>query len=169
MEEVLDNPAVIDLLSKVAGATSVEILRQLSEVREVDEFTLAERVGMDVKMVRKILYKLYQHRIVNFRKIKDEESGWYIYLWSFDAERIRSLLEKRRREMIKKLREKLEYEKNNQFFVCENGCTRVTLDKAMETGFVCPICGGKLVFYDNSAVIRQLEEQLKVLEKTFGF
>jgi len=164
----LQNPIVTDVLARVVGANSLDVIAELAEEKELDDFSLAERLGMDVKTVRKILYKLYDHRLVKFRRIRDEETGWYIYIWSFDEEKLNLLIEKVRRERIKSLRKKLEYEKNNQFFACENGCIRVPFEKAMETGFVCPHCGGKLGFFDNTKIVEQLEKQLKELERTFG-
>ncbi len=167
--KLLNNPTVIDLLAEIGGANSVDLAEVLALENELDEFSIAERLGMDVKMVRKILYKLYDKRLVRFKRIKDPATGWYIYLWKFDWERLKSLIEKRRREKIRELRKKLEYEKQHQFFVCENGCVRVTFEEAMEHGFVCPYCGGKLVFYDNSKIIAQLEEHLKALERGIGY
>ena len=167
-DSVLNDPEVVNVLAQVAGANSIDVIGELLEAGELDEFSLSERLGMDVRLVRKILYKLYDQRLVKFKKLKDEETGWYIYLWRFDNDRLKHLVEKVRRERIKKLRKQLEYEKNNQFFVCENGCTRVTFQEAMESGFVCKYCGSRLNFVDNSHIIRQLEEQLKQLERTFG-
>jgi len=164
----LENPVITDVLARVVGANSLDVIAELAAERELDDFSLAERLGMDVKTVRKILYKLYDHRLVRFRRIKDEETGWYIYIWSFDEDKLQSLVEKVRRERIKTLRRKLEYERENQFFACENGCLRVTFDKAMELGFVCPHCGGKMVFFDNSKLVEQLERQLKEIERAFG-
>ncbi len=164
----LQNPVVTDVLAHVVGANSLDIIEELVTESEMDEFSLAERLGMDVKTVRKILYKLYDHRLVRFRRVKDDETGWYIYIWSFDGEKLNSLVDRVRRDKIKNIRKKLEYERENQFFVCENGCVRVPFENAMEVGFVCPHCGGKLVFFDNSTIIDQLEKQLNEIERTFG-
>ena len=104
----LQNPIVTDVLARVVGANSLDVIAELAEEKELDDFSLAERLGMDVKTVRKILYKLYDHRLVKFRRIRDEETGWYIYIWSFDEEKLNLLIEKVRRERIKSLRKKLE-------------------------------------------------------------
>ena len=167
MEE-LQRPEVINTLAEVAGANSLDVIDELSLESEMDEFSLAERLGMDVKTVRKILYKLYDTRLVNFRRIKDKETGWYIYLWKFDESKLNVLVHRVRHEKITKLREKLEFEQEHQFFVCENGCVRKKFSDAMEQGFVCKHCGAKLEFQDNSCLIEQLEGQLKEIERSFG-
>ena len=166
--ESLKNPEVVNALANVAGANSLDIVGELSEESEMDEFSLAERLGMDVKTVRKILYKLYDNRLVKFRRIKDQETGWYIYLWKFYDDKLEGLVVKLRREQEGKLRSRLDYEKDHQFFICENGCTRTPFEGAMELGFVCKHCGSKLDFIDNAHIVKQLESQLKVVERGIG-
>ncbi|MBR9689554.1 MAG: transcription factor E [Candidatus Altiarchaeota archaeon] len=166
--ESLDNPEVVNALAKVAGANSLDIVGELSEESEMDEFSLAERLGMDVKTVRKILYKLYDSRLVKFRRIKDEETGWYIYLWKFHDDKLEALVKRMRRDKITNVHERLEYERAHQFFMCENGCTRMPFENAMEYGFICNDCSGKLGFLDNSNIIDNLEAQLKEIERTIG-
>jgi transcription initiation factor TFIIE subunit alpha len=164
----LENPEVINALAKVAGANSLDIVGELSEESEMDEFSLAERLGMDVKTVRKILYKLYDNRLVKFRRIKDQETGWYIYLWKFYDDKLETLVARLRREQASNIRTRLDYEKDHQFFICEHGCTRTTFEHAMEGGFVCRHCGSKLEFVDNSKIVKQLEGQLKEIERSIG-
>jgi transcription initiation factor TFIIE subunit alpha len=168
MADYIESPDVVNALAKVAGANSLDIVGELSENTEMDEFSLAERLGMDVKTVRKILYKLYDNRLVKFRRIKDKETGWYIYLWKFYEDKLESLVTRIYRERASTLRERLEYESGHQFFICENGCTRTTFENAMEEGFVCPHCGSKLGFVDNSHIVRNLEKQLKEIERSVG-
>ena len=123
---------------------------------------------MDVKVVRKILYKLYDNSLVKFKRFKDKETGWYIYMWSFEKDKLNHLVEKVRRQKVLTIRDHLEREKENQFFMCDSGCTRTTFENAMRVGFVCPHCGCRMDFRDNSHIVKQLEEQLKTIERTFG-
>lgn len=168
MGKPLERPEVVNALAEIAGANSLDIVDELSSESEMDEFSLAERLGMDVKTVRKILYKLYDNRLVNFRRIKDEETGWYIYLWNFEGDKVNALVENLRRTKIRGLRERVDYENAHQFFMCDNGCSRTPFENAMETGFICSHCGSKLNFVDNSKIIRNLEDQLKQIERAFG-
>jgi transcription initiation factor TFIIE subunit alpha len=161
----IDDPETINILAEVAGANSLDIIGELSIENEMDEFSLAERLGMDVKTVRKILYRLYDTRLVSFRRIKDDETGWYIYLWKFDEGKLNVLVHRIRKERVEKLRGRLDYERDNQFFMCESGCTRLPFSEAMEMGFVCNQCGSKLDFQDNSNLIKQMESQLKEIER----
>ncbi|TRO62045.1 transcription factor [Candidatus Bathyarchaeota archaeon] len=164
----LQKPEIVNALAKVAGANSLDIVGELAEETEMDEFSLAERLGMDVKTVRKILYKLYDNRLVKFRRIKDQETGWYIYLWKFYDDKLDSLVVRLRREQEGKIRTRLDHERDHQFFICENGCTRIPFETAMESGFVCRHCGSKLEFVDNSHIVKQLEKQLREIERSIG-
>jgi len=78
-----------------------------------------------------------------------------------------SLLSSRRDKIIK-IREQLDVEKDHQFFMCESGCTRTKFERAMEVGCVCPHCGSRMDLRENSHIIKQLENQLKEIERTFG-
>jgi transcription initiation factor TFIIE subunit alpha len=166
--DYLGDPKIVNALAEVAGANSLDIIGELAEESEMDEFSLAERLGMDVKTVRKILYKLYDNRLVKFRRIKDQETGWYIYLWKFYDDKLDALVVKLRREQTGKIRNRLDYEKDHQFFICENGCARMHFEEAMEIGFVCTHCRSRLNFVDNSHIVRQLKKQLKEIERSIG-
>ena len=166
--ESLDNPEIVNALATVAGANSLDVVGELNEESEMDEFSLAERLGMDVKTVRKILYKLYDSRLVKFRRIKDEETGWYIYLWKFHDDKLEALVQKVRVDRITNIRERLDYEKEHQFFMCENSCTRMPFENAMENVFVCKHCSGKMDFLDNAHIVKNLEDQLKQIERSVG-
>ena len=165
---LLKNPAVVNALAEVVGANSLDVVGELTQEESVDEFSLAERLGMDVKVVRKILYKLYDNSLVKFKRFKDQETGWYIYMWSFEKHKLTHLVQRVRRDKVIKIREQLDVEQDHQFFMCESGCTRTKFERAMEVGFVCPHCGSRMDFRDNSHIIKQLESQLKEIERTFG-
>lgn len=165
---IKENPQAVGVLMEVAGANSIEVVNELVTRNEIDEFSLAEMIGMEVKLVRKILYQLYDQRLVTFKRMKDEQTGWYIYIWKFDHEKLEGLIARTRRNKVRGLREQLEYEQSGQHFVCENGCLRVKFEEAMAHSFNCPHCSGKLNFFDNAKIIRQLESNLKQLETSFG-
>jgi len=167
-ESLFESQAVVNALAEVVGANSLDLIGELAIEESVDEFSLAERLGMDVKVVRKVLYKLYDNSLVKFKRFKDQDTGWYIYMWSLEGNKVKHLVERVRREKITGIREQLDREQEHQFFMCESGCTRAPFETAMEAGFVCPHCGCRMDFQDNGHIIKQLESQLKEIERTFG-
>lgn len=163
-----DNSYAHELLAELGGAKSIDLVGLLKKHKEVDEFKLADRLKMDVKAVRKILYRLYEKKLVSFRKMRDETRGWHVYIWRLEPGRIGRLMSERKETSIGRLREQLDHEKGNQFFKCENGCVRVVFDRAFESNFVCSECQGKLTFFDNAVIIKQLREYINQKDSVIG-
>jgi transcription initiation factor TFIIE subunit alpha len=163
-----ENPHAQQLLAELGGAKSIDVVGLLRKHKEVDEFKLADRLKMDVKSVRKILYRLYEKKLVSFRRMRDETRGWHIYIWRIEPGRMAKLMTERREKSIDQLKGQMDYEKTNQFFKCENGCVRVVFEKAFENSFVCSECNGKLVFFDNASIIKQLREYITQKDTIIG-
>jgi len=154
---------VKELIDAVCGDHGHLIISALME-RELTDEGLARATGLKVNVVRRILYDLYERRLVNYRRTRDDGTGWYVYHWYVEPKRAMEGLEIHRRQMLEKLRERLEYEKNTLFFRCSNNCPKVSMDVAMELNFTCPTCGERLEHYDNTPVVKSLEERIRVLE-----
>lgn len=154
-------PYLREFLAELGGVKSIDIVGILEKRKEIDEFKLANMMKMDVKSIRKILYRLYERKLVSFRKTRDEQRGWYIYIWRLEPSKLKELMKERKSDALDNLKKQLEYEKSSQFFKCKNGCIRVSFDKAVETSFVCPECGNKLDFFDNSSVIKQMKQYIE--------
>lgn len=135
--------------------TSEKILDCLFTAEVTDE-QIAEATGIKLNFVRKILYKLYDVGMTNYTRKKDPETQWFTYYWRFDSRKAAKLLEKEYNRHNEEIQESLEYEKNNMFFVCPNGC-RYAFDEATDFQFICPRCNEKLEFKDNSDVIDDLK------------
>lgn len=155
-----DNPYSREYLAELGGAKSIDIVGLLGKCKEIDEFKLADKLKMDVKAIRRVLYKLYEKKLVSFRKTRDEERGWYIYIWRLEKGKLGELLDKKKEDAIDTIRCQLNYEQSSQFFKCENGCMRVPFEKAFEMAFVCPDCKSKLEFFDNTAIVQQLKKYI---------
>jgi len=162
------NPYTLEYLSDVGGAKSIDVVKLLGRKKEIDEFKLAEKLKMNVKGIRRILYRLYDKKLVSFRKTRDKDRGWYIYIWRLEQDKLTNLLETRKETAISDLRTQLNYESNNQFFKCEGGCIRITFENAFEMEFVCPECGGKLHHFDNNIIVKQLKKYIENMKTAVG-
>ena len=162
----LSNEAYVkEFLADIGGVKSIDVVNILKRRKEVNEFRLAERLKMEVKAVRKILYRLYTKKVVSFRKTRDEEKGWYVYVWKLEPKKIVELMGKRKTQAVTSLKEKLERETSSQFFKCVNGCMRISFEKAFELSFICPECGSRLEAFDNEAIVKQLKQYIDQVEK----
>jgi len=159
-----EDPVLREILTRIAGERGYEVVKELVD-EELTDDEVAKRVGMRVNLVRKILYDLYENRVVSYRRVRDEHSGWYIYYWRIEPERAREYFDNNKRLLLQKLEERLEAERSTMFFSCGNGDPKVSFELAAENDFKCPRCGGKLELYDNSSVITALERQIESLRQ----
>jgi transcription initiation factor TFIIE subunit alpha len=158
------DPLFQELLYHVAGEQGIVVGKVLLGKELTDE-DLAKRTGISINLVRRILYELYDSRVVSYRRTRDEESGWYIYHWKIDPERAIEHVRDNRRLLLRKLEERLERERNTAYFTCEGEDPKVPYEVAIDTDFKCPRCGGRLKPYDNTSVIVSLERRVQLLRE----
>lgn len=165
-QKISEDPAFKEILMMIAGQHGYEVASALVDKELTDE-EVARRTGIRINLVRKILYDLYDNRVVNYRRVRDEDSGWYIYYWRVEPERAMEFFNTNRRLLLRKLEERLERERSVLYFKCSEDCPKLGFEEAAENNFRCPRCGGQLVYYDNRDVIRALERQIESLRQKF--
>ena len=158
------HPVLKEIVTRVSGENGATLIAALSGKELTDE-ELAKRTGVRVNLVRRILYDLYENRVVNYRRLRDENSGWYVYYWRVESDRASEHFHTIQNQLLKKLEERLDYERNTMFFTCSNGCPKLSFEQAVELDFKCPHCGDRLEHLDNAAVITSLESQVELLKK----
>ncbi|MEM2214444.1 MAG: hypothetical protein QXD66_06760 [Candidatus Nezhaarchaeales archaeon] len=163
-EESVD--VLLRLIAVLSGEDAVKVVKVLLNEKEVSDEVLAEKTGMRLNQVRRILYDLLDKHIVTYRREASERGGYHLYIWSLNGEGLRRMVKERKGHVLNRLRERLLYEQQNMFFVCPNGCNgRVTFDKAMDHQFKCSKCGAILQSFDNSKIIEKLRLRIESLEK----
>jgi transcription initiation factor TFIIE subunit alpha len=172
-----------DIMLKLTDKTTVKVLNVLLDRKEIideemvnilneeleqsyvaskeDETQEIPRIAL--KEVRKSLYKLNERSLARYRRIRDRETGYFVYYWSPIYERIRDLIISRRKQSVKKLRQRLDYEQRNLLYVCDEGHTPVPFSDAFELGFICTTCGKELSQKDNTKTIEFLEKKIEKL------
>ena len=145
----LTQKKIEDILVEILGEEALSLIRYLSGRENVSEFDLANKTKKDIKIVRKMLYILYNNNLVSFNRKKDKLKGWYIYYWTLVPESIKYLYFKKKKERLAFLKTRLEEETKELFFVCKSRCIRLTFDQAMDIEFHCPECG-ELIAQDNT-------------------
>ncbi|GAI46626.1 unnamed protein product, partial [marine sediment metagenome] len=133
-----------------------------------DEITaeeVAKRLDIHVNHVRKILYNLYENRVAGYRRVRDKQSGWYVYYWRIEPERALEYFYNNKRLLMQKLEERLEAERGAILFGCGNGDPKLPFELAAENDFRCPRCGGRLEPYDNSGVVAAIERKVETLRQ----
>ena len=142
-----------------------KLLLMSSGDKGLSDEDLEELAGYKQSDVRRVLRLLYDARIATYKKGKHPQTGATRYYWMIDADNINVSLLKRKKLVLEKLKTRLEYEKNNAFFLCPQDNTRFTFDEAFENEFTCPKCGSMLEENENSDYIKVLEEMISRLEE----
>ena len=143
--------------------TIIPIIQSLIDGVETDE-EIAEKTGIKLNIVRKILYKLYDLKIANYKRSKNPETQWFTYSWKFDEEELINKIKRDCEEKKSNLNATLDEERNNIFFVCPLGHVRYNFDEASDEDFFCP-CGEEVEFQDNAPIIENIEGQIKQIDK----
>lgn len=160
--EMLIKQVVIEF----AGDDAFEVASRLKEDEETTDEEIANQTGMRLNAVRKILYKLYDLHLASYRRTRDKETGWFVYYWILEPERIHDLLHEKKSKVLERLKQRLAYEGENTFYHCNHdGCPRHTFEEAMANAFKCPLCNNQLVHVDNTQIISILRKQIEVLEE----
>ena len=159
-----------DLIKKVAniigGENAVKIVTILKDLGEATDDLILAKTDIKLNDVRKALFKLYNHSIVQCDRLRDEKTGWFIFRWKLQPDQLVGFVKNQKNRILRILINRLEYEQRNDFYYCETpGCNRITFEDAMETVFHCPVCGNKLKHCDNSNIIKVLSEKFEQLRK----
>ena len=163
------NKDLLKFAEEIGGEEAKEVIKALEKTVEATDEELAEITGIRVNTIRKILYSLYDNQLAEFRRTRDKDTGWYYYYWHLETKRLSDIIRSKKVQELKKLKEALEEETKEIYYHCGTpGHPRLTFDEAMEYEFRCPLCGEMLMQYDNSEVVKELQERIKKLEKELG-
>jgi transcription initiation factor TFIIE subunit alpha len=139
-----------------------ENIKDRIEGTDID-FEHDDKEVLKLNSVRKTLYKLYAEKLLQFRRIRDKSTGWFIYYWWHEFDLFEEILIGKKNLLDTKLRERLKFEENNYFFFCspcQNKNKKYNFDEAFELNFRCPNCGSSLVAQDNKKIIDFLKNRI---------
>ena len=163
-EELLNDPVIQKYLHELVGPTGMPVAASPADGEVTDE-ELAEELGLELNDVRRALFILYENDLASYRRLRDEDSGWLTYLWTFEYENIPEQLESERNRLLEALDERQEYETDNEFYLCPECQIRFEFGEAMEFGFECPQCGGQVETMDNDRLIDTMERRIEELRE----
>ncbi len=162
----LSNSILEGIIANTAGSDVVPLVMKLKNKKNFSEFKLAESLKQEVNITRNQLYRLLKHNLVSFTRRKDKRKGWYIYYWTFKLKQVKHVVRKMYEEKIEKLKDRLDRERGNDFFSCKNKCMRLVFENAVDFDFKCPECANLLNMENNAETIKQIEKEIRDLEKS---
>jgi len=154
-----------EVVEELMGEDGVKAIMYLRENENVSEFTIAEKMKLDIQEARALLYRLYETNLVKFERKKDRQKGWYVTFWDYDPTNLQHAYKKLQEGKIEKLESRLRTEQSGKFYICKYACSRKDFDGAVETEFKCPECGSLMNPMDNSRTIEFINEKIESLRK----
>lgn len=159
-----------DVLKKVAniisGEEAVRVVMALKDMGEATDDQILVKTSVKLNDIRKILFKLYNHSIVQCDRIRDEKTGWFIFHWRIQPDQLEGFIRNQKKRIRRILETRLDYERSHDFYYCfTQRCNKVTFEDAVEIVFRCPNCGVSLQYFDNSKIINVLQERIDLLDK----
>jgi len=165
----INDSALLKVVEALGEEEAVKLIDILKDSSETTDDEIANKSGVRLNSVRKILYKLYDHSLVSLRRTRDPKTGWFIFHWKFQPDQLEGFILSQKRRVLEKLSLRLEYEKNHDFYYCYTpGCRRIPFEDAVEIVFRCPTCGKPLMHYDNGKIIQVLAKKVEQLRKELG-
>ena len=158
-EELLGDPVIQKYLHELVGPTGMPVAAAPPDGEVTDE-ELAEELGLELNDVRRALFILYENDLASYRRVRDEDSGWLTYLWTFEYQNIPDNLEAEMRRLLDALQRREAYETSHQFYLCEVCSLRFEFEEAMEYGFECPECGSRLESMENDRMVETMERRI---------
>jgi transcription initiation factor TFIIE subunit alpha len=125
---------------------------------------VAEISKINLNSVRHTLYNLYERRLAEYRRIKNNETGWLTYLWLMRMDHLEIVLHGEMERAAGKLAARLKYDEMNDFYQCKNCGITTTFNEAMNTHFACPQCGSMLVHFDDDLLITALKKRVEKMQ-----
>ena len=169
MLSTIDDSTLTKVALALGGEEAVQLIAHLKGVEEITDDEIANKTGIRLNSVRKILYKLYDHSLVSLRRTRDPKTGWFIFHWKLQPDQLEGFILSQKRRVLEKLNVRLEYEKNHDFYYCDSPeCKRVPFEEAVELVFHCATCSKNLVHFENELMISKLLEKVEILRKELG-
>jgi len=166
MPSFVDDITLIKVAEVFGSEDAVKVIDILKGVNEITDDEIANKTGIRLNSIRKILYKLYDHSLVGLRRSRDENTGWFIFHWRLQPDQLEGFIQNQKRRVLEKLETRLGYEKNHDFYYCYTpGCKRIPFEEAIELVFRCPTCNKPLMHYDNEKILEVLNRRVEQLRK----
>ncbi|WP_231183140.1 transcription factor E [Haladaptatus sp. DYF46] len=162
-EDLLSDPVIQKYLHELVGPKGMPVAAAPPDGEVTDE-ELAEELDLELNDVRRALFILYENDLATYRRLRDEDSGWLTYLWTFEYDKIPENLEDEMYRLLDALKQRQEYERNHEFYLCEICSLRFEFGEAMDFGFECPECGSPLESMENSMLVESMEDRIDGLE-----
>jgi transcription initiation factor TFIIE subunit alpha len=169
MEEILNNPAIRAYLLRLIGEEGLRLLEKYPADGEYSDEDLAAKTEINLNSVRHTLYTLYEKRLAEYRRIKNNETGWLTYLWQLRMDNIFDAIREDLERVLEKLEARERFEEENDFYLCKQCGIICTFIQAMDVNFTCQDCDQQMIHFDNEILLRALKRRIETIRQSLGY
>ncbi|MBN1166920.1 MAG: transcription factor [Methanospirillaceae archaeon] len=162
------HPAITAYLHRLVGDEGMDLIDKFPENEEHSDEDLAAMTDINLNSVRNTLYTLYEKRLAEYRRIKNNETGWLTYLWHLEGANIEPAIAQDVEVVLGKLKNRARYEEENDFYICKQCGITITFNQAMDLEFKCPSCEEPMDHFENELLLRALQNRIEVIEDSLG-
>jgi transcription initiation factor TFIIE subunit alpha len=167
-EEAINDPAIRAYLHRLVGDEGLNLLERFPRDGEHSDEDLAAKTGINLNSVRHTLYTLYEKRLAEYHRIKNNETGWLTYLWQLRIDHIYDSIREDMALVLEKLSRRERFEEENDFYICKDCHLIFTFPQAMNTDFKCPDCDQPMGHFDNEMLLKSLKQRIGDIRKSLG-
>lgn len=159
----ISDMVINEYLVDMAGEDAPSLVKA-STLERTDE-EIADKTGIKINTVRTVLNRLHYLGILEYDREKDEKTNWFTYTWRLRPNRLIELVKKSWSEKLVELQNRAEVEEGYVYFSCQNKCERFPFEVAVEYDFKCPHCSQEMGNVDNTVLVKQLKETIRMAKK----
>jgi transcription factor E len=134
----------------------VTVIQKLCEPKRDEE--LAAELNVKETVIRTLLNDLHMRSLVEYERTKNKKTGWYTYMWKKRDDKLAVYAQSYLQGKLDGLVSDLSAEKNGSLFKCS--CSRVSLEAALESNFVCPQCDEQYKEFNGTRNLDELEAEI---------
>ncbi|MCS7117618.1 MAG: hypothetical protein NZ957_02370 [Thaumarchaeota archaeon] len=162
----VDPSEVIKLTEVFGGEDATQVVKLLLEAPGLSDEELAERLGVDVKQVRKTLHKLLELSLVTYTVTYEKENGKRTFRWRLQLEQLVSTVRGQAIKIIERLKMLRDFYGSSVVYWCgKSSCRKLEFSAAVDHFFKCPSCGDPLQPFDPSEMLKSIDEKISELSK----
>ncbi|MEM0382456.1 MAG: hypothetical protein QW580_07380 [Nitrososphaerota archaeon] len=162
----IDAEGLLSVFRLMGGAEAEELAKLLLTRPGMREDELASALQMDVKRVRKLLHQLNELSLVAYDMVVDKELNKRVFRWRLQQEQVQGVVKTQLKRIAERLRMLKKHYETNQLYWCGNqGCRKYIFDEALDKFFKCPSCGGRLMVFDSTELLKIVDEKLAEINK----
>jgi transcription factor E len=154
-----------DVMRKIAGKNTEEIVDILYKKQNVNEFKIAEKLKRSINEVRNILYKISSFNIIASTRKKDKKKGWYTYFWTLNTFKALEILLRLKELEISNLEHILKSRKMKNFYVCASDGIEMSEETALAHEFLCPECNELMQPVNEDKKVKEIDVRVEIAKK----